>query len=123
MIPEFIGRLSVISTLNPLDEKDLVSVLTQPKNALVKQYAKFFEMEGIKLSFTEAALTAVAKNAIKKNTGARALRAILEKAMLEIMYELPSGHNIDECIITEGVVSGEKRPEIIKKSAKGKKVA
>jgi len=123
MIPEFIGRLSVISTLNPLDEKDLVSVLTQPKNALVKQYAKFFEMEGIKLSFTEAALTAVAKNAIKKNTGARALRAILEKAMLEIMYELPSGHNIDECIITEEVISGKKRPEIIKKSAKGKKVA
>ena len=123
MIPEFIGRLSVISTLNPLDEKDLINILTQPKNALVKQYAKFFEMEDIKLSFTESALTAVAKSAIKKNTGARALRAILEKAMLEIMYELPSEHNIAECIITEEVISGEKRPETIKKATKSKKVA
>jgi ATP-dependent Clp protease ATP-binding subunit ClpX len=123
MIPEFIGRLSVISTLNPLDEKDLVNILTQPKNALVKQYAKFFEMEGIKLSFTTGALSAIAKSAVRKNTGARALRAILEKAMLEIMYELPSEHNIAECVITEDVVSGKKRPEIVKKSVKGKKVA
>jgi ATP-dependent Clp protease ATP-binding subunit ClpX len=123
MIPEFIGRLSVVSTLNPLGEKDLIDVLTQPKNALVKQYARFFEMEGIKLSFTAGALTAVAKSAIKKNTGARALRSILEKTMLEIMYELPSEHNIDECIITEEAVAGNKPPELLKKSTKGKKVA
>jgi ATP-dependent Clp protease ATP-binding subunit ClpX len=123
MIPEFIGRLSVVSTLNPLNEKDLINILVQPKNALVKQYIKFFEMEGIKLSFTEDALTAVAKNAIKKNTGARALRSILEKSMLEVMYELPSECNIGECIITEDVIAGKKPPEIIKKSTKSKKVA
>jgi ATP-dependent Clp protease ATP-binding subunit ClpX len=123
MIPEFIGRLSVVSTLNPLGEKDLIDVLTQPKNALVKQYARFFEMEGIKLSFTSGALEAVAKKAIRKNTGARALRAILEKTMLETMYELPSDHNIAECIISEEVVSGDKSPQLIKKSSKNKRVA
>jgi ATP-dependent Clp protease ATP-binding subunit ClpX len=123
MIPEFIGRLSVISTLNPLNEKDLINVLTQPKSALVKQYIKFFEMEGVKLSFKEGALAEVAKRALKKNTGARALRAILEKAMLEIMYELPSGRDVGECVITEDVITGEQQPEIIKKTAKGKKVA
>ena len=123
MIPEFIGRLSVVSTLNPLGEQDLIDVLTQPKNALVKQYARFFEMEGIKLSFTSGALAAVAKKAIRKNTGARALRAILEKTMLETMYELPSDHNIAECIIAEEVVSGDKSPQLVKKSSKNKKVA
>ncbi|MDD5504999.1 MAG: ATP-dependent Clp protease ATP-binding subunit ClpX [Candidatus Omnitrophica bacterium] len=123
MIPEFIGRFSVISTLNPLSEKDLINVLTQPKNALVKQYIKFFAMEGIKLSFQDEALVEIAKKALKKNTGARALRAILEKAMLETMYELPSGRDVDECVITEGVITGERQPEIIKRAAKGKRVA
>jgi ATP-dependent Clp protease ATP-binding subunit ClpX len=123
MIPEFIGRLSVVATLSPLSGKDLVRVLTEPKNALIKQYIKFFEMEGIKLSFTEKALISVAEKAINKNTGARALRSILEEAMLEIMYELPSETGVSECIITEDVISGEKPPKKIKKSAKGKKVA
>jgi len=123
MIPEFVGRLSVISTLDPLDEGDLVRVLTQPKNALVKQYAKFFEMEGVKLSFTLEALAQVAKQAIKKNTGARALRAILEKSMLEIMYEIPSEKNISECVITEEVIVKAQKPKMLLKTTKGKKVA
>jgi ATP-dependent Clp protease ATP-binding subunit ClpX len=123
LIPEFVGRLSVVATLNQLDEADLITVLTKPKNALLKQYIKFFEMEGIKLSFDENALCEIAKKAIKKKTGARALRSILEEAMLEIMYELPSESDIAECVITRDVVMTGAKPKVIKKSSKGKKVA
>jgi ATP-dependent Clp protease ATP-binding subunit ClpX len=123
MIPEFVGRLSVVATLNQLSEADLINVLTKPKNALTKQYVKFFEMEGIKLSFTDEALSEVARKAIKKKTGARALRTILEEAMLEIMYELPSETDISECVITEQVIATGHRPKMVKKSPKGKKVA
>lgn len=123
MIPEFVGRLSVIATLNLLSEGDLIDVLTKPKNALVKQYVKCFDMEGIKLKFTESALREVARQAIKKRTGARALRSILEEAMLDIMYELPSEQGIKECVITEEAVSAKKRPQIIKKNTQDKKVA
>ena len=122
MIPEFIGRLSVVATLSQLGMDDLINVLTKPKNALTKQYAKFFEMEGVKLSFTQEALKEVAKRAIKKNIGARALRSILEEAMLEIMYELPSEGDVSECMITEEVIAAGCRPKMVKKSPK-KKVA
>ncbi len=123
MIPEFVGRLSVIAALSPLTEKDLIDVLTKPKNALIKQYIRCFDMDGVRISFTEEALKEVARVAIKKRTGARALRSILEGAMLEIMYELPSQADIKECIITEEVISGRKHPRIIKKTRHNKKVA
>ncbi len=123
MIPEFVGRLSVVATLNLLGEEDLINVLTRPKNALVKQYIKCFDMEGVKLTFTDDALKAIAGKAIKKKTGARALRFILEEAMLEIMYELPSDAGVKECVITDEVITGHKKPQLIRKVLEGKKVA
>ena len=123
MIPEFIGRLSIVATLNLLSETDLVHVLTKPKNALVKQYIKCFDMEGVKLTFTDTALKEIASKAVKKKTGARALRFILEEAMLEIMYELPSESGVKECVITDEVITSNKKPELIRKVLQGKKVA
>jgi len=123
MIPEFVGRLSVIATLNQLGEEDLIEVLTKPKNALMKQYAKYFEMEGVKLDFEDAALKEVAKLAIKKKTGARALRSILEEAMLEIMYEIPSKDNVVGCVVTEETIRNKQKPKLIEKDSKGKRVA
>lgn len=114
-IPEFIGRFSVIGTLEGLDEADLVRVLTEPKNALVKQYMKFFKMENVSLKFTPDALRAIAREAINKKTGARALRTILEELMLEVMYEIPSEEDIVECIIDEDVVQKRVLPELIRK--------
>jgi endopeptidase Clp ATP-binding regulatory subunit ClpX len=93
-IPEFVGRLPVIATLNELREEALVDILTKPKNALVKQYERLFELENVKLKFTEGALRAIAKDAIKRKTGARGLRSILENVMLDVMYEIPSQSNI-----------------------------
>jgi len=104
LIPEFIGRLPVIATLNELDERALVEILKKPKNALVKQYSKLFEMENVKLDFTEGALAAVAREALKRKSGARGLRAILENIMLDIMYEIPSKGNVRECLISEEVI-------------------
>ena len=104
LIPEFIGRLPVIATLDELDERALVEILKKPKNALVKQYKKLFEMENVKLEFTEGALVAVAKEALKRKSGARGLRAILENIMLDIMYEIPSKGNVRECLISEEVI-------------------
>lgn len=123
MIPEFIGRFSVVATLDPLDEQDLVSILTKPKNALVKQYMKYFEMEGIKLKFTEGSLKATAQLAMKKRTGARALRSILEDVMLEVMYELPSQSGVSECIVTEECIRNKEKPQLVRKGPKEKKVA
>ena len=123
MIPEFIGRFSVISTLNPLDEDDLMSILTKPKNALVKQYMKYFDMEGIKLNFSEGSLKAIAQQAIKKKTGARALRSILEDIMLEVMYELPSQNGVTECTVTKESILKKEKPRLNKKTTKEKKVA
>jgi ATP-dependent Clp protease ATP-binding subunit ClpX len=104
LIPEFIGRLPVIATLSELDERALVEILKKPKNALVKQYSKLFEMENVKLDFTEGALAAVAREALKRKSGARGLRAILENIMLDIMYEIPSKGNVRECLISEEVI-------------------
>ena len=104
LIPEFVGRLPVISTLSDLDEEALVRILTEPKNSLVKQYQRLFEYEGVTLRFTEEALRAVAKKAMRRRTGARGLRAILEHTMLDIMYELPSMANVSECVVSEDVI-------------------
>jgi ATP-dependent Clp protease ATP-binding subunit ClpX len=113
LIPEFIGRLPVVATLEELDEKALVEILTKPKNALVKQYGKLFEYDDISLEFEEDALQAVAKEAIKRNTGARGLRAILEQAMLEVMYELPAKSNVKKCIVTKNTILKAERPVIV----------
>jgi len=110
LIPEFIGRLPVIATLEDLDEQALVDILTQPKNALVKQYERLFEMEGVKLSFTEDALQGIAKKAIARKTGARGLRSILEGILLESMFELPDLESVEEIAINREVVEGRARP-------------
>ncbi|HEX16348.1 MAG: ATP-dependent Clp protease ATP-binding subunit ClpX [Deltaproteobacteria bacterium] len=113
LIPEFVGRLPVIATLDELDEDALVQILREPKNALVKQYQKLFEMEGVKLQFTEGALRAVAQEAMRRKSGARGLRAILEKVMLDIMYEIPSKGNVKECIIGEDVILRGEKPILV----------
>ncbi|RMF88140.1 MAG: ATP-dependent Clp protease ATP-binding subunit ClpX [Nitrospirae bacterium] len=110
LIPELIGRLPTIAALDELDEDALVRILTEPRNALVKQYQHFFAYEGVKLTFTEGALRAVARAAQERKTGARGLRAVLEEVMLDIMYDIPSEADVAECVITEQVVRGEEAP-------------
>src|SRR5206468_1937463 len=106
LIPEFVGRLPVVATLTELDEKSLIRILTEPKNALLKQYEKLLAFEKVKLKFTESAIVAVASKAFKQKTGARGLRSILEEVMLDLMYEIPSQREIRECVITEDVIEG-----------------
>lgn len=113
LIPEFVGRLPVVATLGELDEDAMVRILKEPKNSLVKQYQKLFRYEGVELKFTEEALVAVAKEALKRKTGARGLRAILEAAMLNIMYDLPAMERVRECLISEEVVLKREEPIII----------
>ncbi|HZP82845.1 MAG TPA: ATP-dependent Clp protease ATP-binding subunit ClpX [Chthonomonadaceae bacterium] len=113
LIPEFIGRLPVVATLDPLDEEALVKILTEPKNALVKQYAKFFEYDGVELVFTDGALRQIAREAMQRSTGARALRTIIEEVMLNIMYEIPSNKDVRRCIIEEDTVRERLDPTII----------
>ena len=113
LIPEFIGRLPVIATLHELNEEALVDILTKPKNALVKQYQKLFEMDGVKLKFSAGALRAVAREALKRNAGARGLRAIMEKSMLDIMYEVPSQSDIREVAVSEEVIVSGEKPLIV----------
>ncbi len=110
LIPEFIGRLPVIATLEDLDEDALISILSQPKNALVKQYQRLFEMEDIELTFHEDALRGIARKAIARKTGARGLRSIMEKILLDTMFELPSLEGVQEVVISDEVVSGSARP-------------
>jgi ATP-dependent Clp protease ATP-binding subunit ClpX len=120
-IPEFVGRLPVVATLDELSVDDLVRILIEPKNSLIKQYQKLFEMEGVNLRFTEGALRAVAEMAYKRKTGARGLRSILEEIMIDVMYEIPSLSGVKECVITEEVVLKKDRPILIynSKMAKG----
>jgi ATP-dependent Clp protease ATP-binding subunit ClpX len=113
LIPEFIGRLPVIATLHELNEAALVDILTKPKNALVKQYQKLFEMDGVKLKFAQGALHAVAREALKRNAGARGLRAIMEKSMLDIMYDVPSQADIREVVVSEEVIASGETPLIV----------
>jgi ATP-dependent Clp protease ATP-binding subunit ClpX len=113
LIPEFIGRLPVVATLDPLDEDALVQILTEPKNALVKQYAKFFEIDGVELKFSEPALREIARQAMSRNTGARALRTIIEEVMLNIMYEIPSATDVKQCLIEEETVKDRVDPKLV----------
>lgn len=113
LIPEFVGRLPVIATLEELDEEALVQILQEPKNALVKQYQKLFEMEKVKLKFTDGALVAVASQALKRKTGARGLRSILENSMLDVMYDIPSQDRVKEVVINEDVVLRKAKPIIL----------
>ncbi|MDN5380234.1 ATP-dependent Clp protease ATP-binding subunit ClpX [Thermodesulfobacterium sp.] len=112
-IPEFVGRIPVIATLDELSVDDLVRILVEPKNSIVKQYQKLFEMEGVELKFTEGALRLVAEEAYKRKTGARGLRAIIEEVMMDVMYELPSLGDVKECVVTEEVVLKKERPILI----------
>jgi ATP-dependent Clp protease ATP-binding subunit ClpX len=112
MIPEFIGRLPMVATLNDLKEDDLVTILTEPKNALTKQYQKLFELEKVKLTFTRESLRTVAKEALRRHSGARGLRAIMEDAMLDIMYDVPFREGVKECRITDGVILKQEQPQL-----------
>jgi ATP-dependent Clp protease ATP-binding subunit ClpX len=113
LIPEFIGRLPVLATLHELNEEALVDILTKPKNALVKQYQRLFEMDGVKLKFTKGALGAVSREALVRQSGARGLRAILEHAMLDIMYDIPSRSGIKEVVVNEDVITKREAPLIV----------
>ncbi len=110
LIPEFVGRVPIIATLDELDEESLVSILTKPRNALVKQYTKLMGLEGVELEFTDPALRLIAKESIKRKTGARGLRSILESIMLDILYDVPSDKDLNRCVVTEEVVAGEGKP-------------
>jgi len=123
LIPEFIGRLPVISTLDLLDEKALRNILVEPKNAIVKQYKKLFEMDGVELEFTEEALDKVVSIAIERGTGARALRSVLENVMIDIMFELPSMQNTHRCLITAETIENKGAPEYFSDDKKQKKIA
>ncbi|MDQ8022574.1 MAG: ATP-dependent Clp protease ATP-binding subunit ClpX, partial [Moraxellaceae bacterium] len=113
LIPEFIGRLPVVATLHELDEEALIEILIEPKNALVKQYQKLFAMEGVELDIRPAALHAVARKAIKRKTGARGLRSILEATLLDIMYELPSLDNVEKVVVDDSAIEGNGKPILI----------
>ena len=123
LIPEFVGRLPVIATLEELDIDALVSILTEPKNALTKQYTKLFEMEGVEIDFREDALRAIATKANERKTGARGLRSILENVLLETMYEIPSAENVEKVVIDESMIRGESEPLIVYSSNESPKAA
>ena len=121
LIPEFIGRLPITATLEDLDEKSLIKILVEPKNSLIKQYKELFKLEGVKLTFKDAAIKEIAQKGIKKKTGARGLRSILENILLKTMFDLPSQENVEEIIIDTGAVKGQNDPLIIhSKEAKSK---
>ena len=113
LIPEFVGRLPVVATLDELDETALMSILMEPKNALTKQYRKLFDMEGVELEFRADALRAVAKKAMQRKTGARGLRTILETVLLDTMYDLPSARNVQKVVVDEAVIQGENKPYLV----------
>jgi len=113
MIPEFLGRLPVIATLHELNEESLMRILKEPKNALIKQYQRLFEMEGVKLTFPEEALRSIARRAIDRKTGARGLRSIMELILLETMFDLPTMNGVEEVVISKEVVDGDAKPLLI----------
>ncbi|WMM25704.1 ATP-dependent Clp protease ATP-binding subunit ClpX [Tissierella sp. MB52-C2] len=125
LIPEFVGRLPVTVTLEELDEKSLVRILTEPKNALVKQYKELFNMDGVDLEFEDEALVSIAKKAIERKTGARGLRSIIEEMMLDIMYEIPSRDDVEKCVITKETIENKVEPTLVlsdrKKKSRSKK--
>lgn len=121
MIPEFVGRVPIIVTLDALDDNALVRILTEPKNALVRQYQKFFELDGVKLEFETDALTAIAQEAIRRKTGARGLRAIMEEIMMEVMYETPSRNDVMKIQVTKDAVEKRDPPIVVLRERKGRK--
>ena len=124
LIPEFVGRVPINVTLDLLDEEALVRILTEPKNALIKQYKKLFELDGVELELDDEAVHAIAKRSYERKTGARGLRAIMEHTMMDVMYEIPSDDMIGRCKITKDVVDGEGEPELVYRSVevpRGKK--
>ncbi len=116
LIPEFVGRLPVVATLEELDEKALIQILTEPKNALIKQYQYLFDMEGAELEFRDDSLLAIAKKSMERKTGARGLRTIVENVLLDTMYELPSDGNISKVVIDESVILGHTKPILVYQS-------
>jgi len=118
LIPEFLGRLPVIATLDELHENSLIRILSEPKNALIKQFKKLFELEGVNLRFTDSALGAIAKEALKRKSGARGLRSILESSMLDIMYQIPSVDSVKECVISEDVILRKEEPILLYEQTK-----
>ena len=121
LIPEFIGRVPITVSLEMLDEESLIRVLTEPKNALTKQYAKLFEMDDVKLEFTEDAIQEIAKLALARKIGARGLRSIIEKSMMDMMYEVPSDETVGICTVTEEMVKREEGPQIVHREASVKR--
>jgi len=122
LIPELVGRLPVIATMQELEEEDLIRILTEPKNALTKQYQRLFELEDIRLRFTEGSLSAIAKKALKRKSGARGLRSVMEEAMLDVMYDLPSKQNVQECVISEQVINDGDYPVVLYTNPEEKKI-
>ena len=118
LIPEFVGRLPVVVTLDQLDEKALIRILTEPKNALTRQYESFLAMDHVELDFEQGALQAIAHEALARNAGARGLRAIIENIMKHVMYEVPSREDVAKCIVTADVVNNHKEPKLVLKEQK-----
>jgi ATP-dependent Clp protease ATP-binding subunit ClpX len=118
LIPEFLGRLPVVATLDELNEDALIRILKEPKNALLRQFQMLFEMEGVNLRLADSALAAIAREAMKRKSGARGLRAIMESCMLDIMYKLPSINNVKECVIGEDVVLNKEEPILLYEQSK-----
>ncbi len=123
LIPELMGRLPIIATMKELDEDDLVRILREPKNALTKQYERLFDFDNIRLRFTEGAMRAIAQEALKRKAGARGLRSVMETAMLDVMYELPSEPDARECVISEQVIINGDYPVVLFENIKKKKSA
>jgi ATP-dependent Clp protease ATP-binding subunit ClpX len=121
LIPEFVGRLPVLATLDELDTDALVRILVEPKNAYTKQYSKLFEMEGVEISFREDALRAVAQKAMERKTGARGLRSILEGVLLDVMYDIPSEDSVAKVVVDENVITGKSEPMLIYETPEKKK--
>jgi ATP-dependent Clp protease ATP-binding subunit ClpX len=117
MIPEFIGRLPVLTSVHNLDKDALIQILTEPKNALIRQYRRLFELDGVELEFTDDALDAIADQAILRGTGARGLRAIMEEVLLSVMYDLPSRGDVSKCVVTREVVLEHVAPTLVPRDA------
>jgi ATP-dependent Clp protease ATP-binding subunit ClpX len=119
LIPEFIGRLPIIVALNPLDKSALVRILTEPKNAIVKQYQRLLQQDKVELQFTDDALDAAAEKALKQKTGARGLRTIIEETLLDVMYEIPSQETVRKCVVTKDAIEGKRAPMLVTRNEGG----